>query len=389
MPEDLGRIDPGVGASAPVPLVHVVDGVLLGKDYLWGKEQVILNLMQAQAKGDRFAPSLAVFSPCLLSERIEQESLPVTVLDQRGNGSAWRGLNAFATYLRSHPGTVVHTHGFKANVVGRIARAMGAPMAGLVATSHGFDNSATRLYAYNALDRMTAGMSDMVTMPDESMLRRFPRSARVKFIPNAIPDRELPTEEERARGRARFGWSDTDFVVGAMGRVSLAKGVPEMIAAAELSSPPLHWTIAGVGPMKADIDACDPKRISAVGYVSPSDEYVAAIDVYLQPSRSEGLSLSLLQAMRAAKPIVATSVNATVLAIRDGVDGLLVEPRDPAALVAAVEKVRNDASLAQRLARSARERFEALFRIEAQAAAYDELYSSVIAHRKREEPAAR
>jgi glycosyltransferase involved in cell wall biosynthesis len=375
--------------GSAVPLVHVVDGVLLGKDYLWGKEQVILNLMQAQAKTGRFAPSLAVFSSCLLSELTEQESLPVTVLDERGHGSAWRGLNAFTAYLRAHPGTIVHTHGFKANVVGRIARTMGAPMAGLIATSHGFDYSAARLYAYNALDRLTARASDVVTMPDESMLRRFPRGARVKFIPNAIPDRELPTAEERARGRARFGWSDGDFVVGAMGRVSLAKGVPELIAAANLSLPPVRWTIAGVGPMKAVVDACDPARLSAVGYVSPSDDYVAALDIYLQPSRSEGLSLSLLQAMRAAKPIVATSVNATVLAIRDGIDGLLVEPRDPAALVAAVEKVRNDPSLAQRLARSARERFEALFRIEAQAAAYDELYASVIANRKRGEPVAR
>jgi glycosyltransferase involved in cell wall biosynthesis len=375
--------------GSAVPLVHVVDGVLLGKDYLWGKEQVILNLMQAQAKGGRFAPSLAVFASCLLSERIEQESLPVTVLDERGHGSAWRGLKAFTSYLRSHPGTIVHTHGFKANVVGRIARTMGAPMAGLVATSHGFDYSAARLYAYNALDRLTARASDAVTMPDESMLRRFPRGARVKFIPNAIPDRDVPSAEERARGRARFAWSNGDFVVGAMGRVSLAKGVPELIAAANSSSPPVRWTIAGVGPMKADIDACDPARLTAVGYISPSDDFVAAIDVYLQPSRSEGLSLSLLQAMRAAKPIVATSVNATVLAIRDGVDGLLVEPRDPAALVSAVEKLRNDPALAQRLARSARERFEALFRIEAQAAAYDELYADVIANRKREEPAAR
>jgi glycosyltransferase involved in cell wall biosynthesis len=375
--------------GSAVPLVHVVDGVLLGKDYLWGKEQVILNLMQAQAKGGRFTPSLAVFSSCLLSERTAAESLPVTVLDERGNGSAWRGLKAFTAYLRSHPGTVVHTHGFKANVVGRIARAMGAPMAGLVATSHGFDYSAARLYAYNALDRMTAPASDVVTMPDESMLRRFPRRARVRFIPNAIPDRQLPTAEERARGRARFSWPDDDFVVGAMGRVSLAKGVPELIAAAKSSSPPVRWTIAGVGPMKADVDACDPARLTAVGYVSPSDDYVAAIDVYLQPSRSEGLSLSLLQAMRAAKPIVATSVNATVLAIRDGVDGLLVEPRDPAALVTAVEKLRGDPALAQRLARSARERFEALFRIEAQAAAYDELYSSVIAGRERSRPVTR
>src|ERR1700693_2693072 len=167
-PQPSSSFTPDTSATRVVPPGHVVDGVLLGKEYLWGKEQVILNLMHAQAKGGQFTPSLAVFSSCLLSERIEQESLPVTVLDERGRGSAWRGLKALSKYLQSHPGTLVHTHGFKANVVGRIARALGAPMAGLVATSHGFDNSAARLHVYNALDRMTSPGSDAVTMPDES-----------------------------------------------------------------------------------------------------------------------------------------------------------------------------------------------------------------------------
>lgn len=375
--------------AARVPVVHVVDGVLLGKDYLWGKEQVIYNLMQAQAKSKRFAPSLAVFSTCLLSDKIGEESLPVTILDAKGHGSALRGLDGLRSYLRAHPGTLVHTHGFKANVVGRIARSMGAPMAGLVATSHGFDYSAARLYAYNAIDRITSPASDVVTMPDESMLKRFPARAHAKFIPNAIPDRPLPTPEERARGRKRFGWADADYVAGAMGRVSLAKGVPELIEAANASAPPVRWAIAGVGPLQSTIDACDPARVVAVGYVSPSDDYIAAIDVYLQPSRSEGLSLSLLQAMRAAKPIVATRVNATVLAIRDGVDGILVEPRRPAALVESVERLRRDPALAERLGRSARERFEAMFRIEAQAAAYEDLYADVVAKRAHERSAAR
>jgi glycosyltransferase involved in cell wall biosynthesis len=360
-------------------VLHVVDGVLLGKNYLWGKEQVIFNLMQAQASSLHFAPALAVFAPCLLSDRIAEEQLPVVVLDERGGGSAWRGLRAIVGHLRASPGIIVHTHGFKANVTGRIARALRAPMAGLVATSHGFDYSATRLYLYNALDRITAPASDIVTAPDESMLQKFPRRANLRFIPNAIPDRPLPTPEERERGRARFGWLADDFVVGAMGRVSLAKGVPELIEAANMSSAQVRWAIAGVGPLKAAIDACDPARVMAVGYVSPSDDYVAAIDVYLQPSRSEGLSLSLLQAMRAAKPIVATRVNATVLAIRDGVDGLLVEPRDPKAVVAAVDRLYNDRSLAQRLGESARSRFMDLFRIEAQARAYDDVYDAVVA----------
>jgi glycosyltransferase involved in cell wall biosynthesis len=107
--------------------------------------------------------------------------------------------------------------------------------------------------------------------------------------------------------------------------------------------------------------------------------------VYVQPSRVEGLSLSLLQAMRAGKPIVATRVNATELAIRDGIDGLLVEPRSASALKNGVERVAADRGFAQRLGDSARARFLENFCIERQAEAYELLYSQVCAARGKSE----
>jgi glycosyltransferase involved in cell wall biosynthesis len=360
-----------------VPVIHVLDGVLLGKQYLWGKEQVVSNLVHAQSRSPQFAPELAVFSQCLLSDIIAADGFPVTILNGGSSGSPWRGLHALMRHLRTKPTAILHTHGFKANVVGRLARALGAPMTGIVSTSHGFDNSATRLHFYNAIDRLSSPASDVVTMPDETMLGAFPRAANAKFIPNAIPDQPLPRVDERARARQRFGWTECDFVAGAMGRLSAEKGIPEFIEAALSTGAPLRWAVAGVGPLQADIERCDPSRIQAVGYVSPSDDYVTAIDVYVQSSRGEGLSLSLLQAMRAAKPIVATRVNATELAIRDGVDGLLVEPLSASALAEGVERVQADRSLAQRLGASARARFLEKFRIERQAEAYNDLYTRV------------
>lgn len=368
-----------------VPVVHVLDGVLLGSQYLWGKEQVVSNLMHAQARGSRFAPELAVFSSCLLSERTEADGFPVAILCAGGSGSPWEGLRALVRRLHAMPTAILHTHGFKANVVGRMARWLGAPTAGIVSTSHGFDDSTARLRVYNALDRLTSPASDVVTMPDEAMLGRFPRRARAKFIPNAIPDRSLPTPDERARARATFGWAENDFVAGAMGRLSESKGVPEFIEAALRTRAPLRWAVAGVGPLQDEIDRCDPSRIQALGYVSPSDDYITAMDVYVQSSRGEGLSLSLLQAMRAAKPIVATRVNATELAIRDGVDGILVAPRSARAMADGVERIRKDPELALRLGASARARFLEKFRIERQAEAYEELYSRLSERRRRTE----
>lgn len=362
-----------------VPVIHVLDGVLLGKQYLWGKEQVVSNLIHAQARSPQFAPELAVFSPCLLSDLIAADGFPVAILNSGSWGLPWQGLRALMRHLRAKPTAILHTHGFRANVVGRMARALGAPMTGIVSTSHGFDDSTTRLKFYNAIDRMSSPSSDVVTMPDETMLAAFPRGANAKFVPNAIPDQPLPSPSDRARARQVFGWTESDFIAGAMGRLSAEKGIPEFIEAAVATRAPLRWAVAGVGPLQADIERCDPSRIQAVGYVSPSDDYITAIDVYVQSSRGEGLSLSLLQAMRAAKPIVATRVNATELAVRDGVDGVLVEPCSAGALAAGVALLQSDRELAQRLGASARARFLDTFRIERQAEAYDELYQRVCA----------
>jgi glycosyltransferase involved in cell wall biosynthesis len=378
-----------LGDARRTPVIHVLDGVLLGKQYLWGKEQVVSNLMHAQRHSSRFAPELAVFSECLLSEQIEAAGFPVVVLTGDESGSPVRGLRALMRHLHANPTAILHTHGYKANVVGRLARMLGAPMTGIVSTSHGFDNTAARLRVYNAIDRFSSPASDFITAPDEAMLTKFPRRAKAQFIPNAIPDRPLPSAEARTMARQRFGWAEGDFVAGAMGRLSESKGLPEFIEAAQTTSAPLRFAVAGVGPMQADVDRCDPARIQAVGYVSPSDDFITAIDVYVQSSRSEGLSLCLLEAMRASKPIVATRVNATALAVRDGVDGVLVETQSAAALAGAVERIRKDPAFAQRIGASARARFLELFRIERQAEAYDALYASVCtAHdRSRTRPA--
>ena len=92
--------------------------------------------------------------------------------------------------------------------------------------------------------------------------------------------------------------------------------------------------------------------------------------------------------MRAAKPIVATRVNATALAIRDGIDGVLVEPRSASALAEGVERIKADSSFARRLGASARARFTENFRIERQAAAYEEIYLRVCAARRKSETGA-
>jgi glycosyltransferase involved in cell wall biosynthesis len=98
---------------------------------------------------------------------------------------------------------------------------------------------------------------------------------------------------------------------------------------------------------------------------------------FVLPSHVEGLPLAVVEAMTAGRPVVATTVGGVPELVRDGVDGLLVPPRDPAALTTALRRVLGDPSFASRLAESARRRAAAQYAPGAAArtlgALYDEL----------------
>jgi glycosyltransferase involved in cell wall biosynthesis len=211
------------------------------------------------------------------------------------------------------------------------------------------------------------------------MLAKFPRYVRTQFVPNAIPDAPPPGDAERAQARARYGWTNGRFVAGVLGRYSPEKGIENLIGAARLSSGDgTVWAAAGSGPMEEALRDRSLPTVQCLGYLSHSDEFLAAIDVYVQPSFTEGLSVSLLEAMRAGLPIVATDVGATNIAVRDGREALLVAP-DPAAIVRAVSSLRADPLRARQLGAAARQRFQELFNVEAQHQAFYRLYEKALA----------
>jgi glycosyltransferase involved in cell wall biosynthesis len=206
------------------------------------------------------------------------------------------------------------------------------------------------------------------------MLTKLPKSANKHAIFNGVPDQSPPSETDRRAARAKFGWTDDQFVVGSLGRLSDEKGVREYVTAAGLDHDSnTVWAVGGAGPLEAVLKPTAPRSIHWLGYVK-SSEFLAGIDIFIQPSRTEGLSLALLEAARAKKPIVATSVGATAQAVRDGVEAILLPPLDPKRLQESVERVRKDAKLRESIASSARERFDRRFRIEAMERSYRALY---------------
>ena len=86
-----------------------------------------------------------------------------------------------------------------------------------------------------------------------------------------------------------------------------------------------------------------------VGGVANLRKYLSTADIFVLPSRSEGFSNAIVEAMAASLPVVATNVGGNAEAVTDGVSGLIVPPEDPAALAAAIMRLLSDPGKAQEM----------------------------------------
>jgi len=139
-----------------------------------------------------------------------------------------------------------------------------------------------------------------------------------------------------------------------------------------------HLTLIGEGQDRqrllfAAFDLGLEEAVALVGRKSPAEvrDLLQASDIFLLPSLSEGISNAALEAMACGLPVVASDCGGMSEAIEDGIDGLLLPPRDPHAIADAVEKLADDESLRCRLGRAARERVLREFGIEGQITAFD------------------
>jgi glycosyltransferase involved in cell wall biosynthesis len=131
------------------------------------------------------------------------------------------------------------------------------------------------------------------------------------------------------------------------GRLSAEKGVLELVEAAR----GLRLVVAGDGPLRERVPA-------ALGFV-PHDELqglYARAAVVVCPSRREGFGVACLEAMAHGRPVVATDVGGLRDLVVDGETGIVVPPRDPAALRAALQRLLGDGDLRRRLGAAGRER---------------------------------
>ena len=290
-----------------------------------------------------------------------------------------------AAAFRRHDIALAHSHEFTMAFYGAwAARLAGVPH---VITMHGSRYYAERWRRRLAM-RWAVGASAAlaaVSQPLATSLRRdlWLRNGRVSVVPNGIRSGgEGPARSATSTVREELGLGPADRLVLAVGNLYPVKGHADLVSAiAQLGPrhPSLHLAIAGRGDLADSLNRAARAggvgdRVHLLGLRGDIADLLAAADIFVLPSRSEGLPLALLEAMFAGRPIVATRVGDVPVALANGAAGLLAEPGRPDELAAAIERLLADADLARELGKQARIRAQAEFDASTMAARYESLY---------------
>ncbi len=370
-------------------ICHVASG-----DLWAGAEAQVFTLLAFLAR----QPGLEVLAVLLhereLAARLRRAGVEVVVVDQT-RLDAFRILWHLTALVRERRPDVLHAHRYKETILGTIAAAAtGVPA--VVSTVHGFVEAegyrglARHKMRLNGwLERRMMGLRhDVVVAVSDDMARRL--AARLEVPTATIPNAIAMPAEPAAPARLE-GVGPEHVVIGTVARFVPVKGLDTLLEAARQlvrHAPGTRLLLVGDGPLLPALRA----RAEALGIAGavllPGHRpdvrpYLAAMDLFVLPSLAEGLPMALLEAMAAGLPVVATRVGGIPEVVRDGVEGRLVPPGDPAALAGACLAFVGDPVARATAGASARRRVAEAYTIEATGPRYVDLYQRLLERGRR------
>ena len=296
--------------------------------------------------------------------------------------------------IRNGRYTLVHTHSSKAGILGRWAAWLaGVPI--IVHTPHGhvFYGYYGRVpsYMFILLERLTARITDkIITLTEQGIREHVERriAPREKFtsIHSGVElSRYTEPRPDPVIARKQLGLSPDWPVVGSVGRFGPVKGYDTFLEAAALlraRQPKVQFLLVGEGGEEVRLKRLAEQlriedRILFLGWQHDIPEILSALDLFVLPSRNEGMSRTLVQAMAMGKPIVATRVGGVPEVLGEGEAGLLVPPDDPVQLSQAIELLLTDGELARKLGEGGKRRAPA-YSAERMVAEIESLYETLL-----------
>ena len=338
-------------------IVHVIRAKPPGE--VGGADLHVVDLAEAQ-----MAQGHEVLVICLgragITRSMRDRGIPHVEVDSKLMAHWVRALRAL---LRSDPPDVLHTHGYRADIVPTFAVRFirGKHRWTSAMTVHGFIRTTVSLRIMTRIDECALRRADVVIAVSSGESRRLEAllGRAVHFIPNGVAQTGLLPRPE---AMAKLGSHPSRRVVAFIGRLSPEKRPDLFVAMAGMVArehSEVDFVVIGGGPLLDEVRGSsgpDPGNwVLFTGPLFNAASLMAAIDVLVCPSDSEGTPRVVIEAMLAGVPVVATRVGGIPDILDDRQTGIIVEHGSPTALAAAVNALLSDRAEATAIGQRARD----------------------------------
>jgi glycosyltransferase involved in cell wall biosynthesis len=356
-----------------------------------GTETQVVQLAQRLASTRCQVTVAALQGTGPLRKTLQQAGIPIVDFPKTGGLISVRGLYQFLRllrFIRREKFDVVHSHDLWANLVAvPAAKFAGTPvvLSSQRDLAHLYWYTPFRKKVIGRIHRWSTGVIVNSSAVSELVQKEFLVPAgRVRVIHNGVAFERFASL--RANRRELFPEVDHNakLILSVANMHTAVKGHYELIEAARhlrSAYPDARFIFVGDGAERLNIEesaraAGVQDSIIFLGRRADIPELLACCDIFVLPSHAEGLPNSLLEAMAAGLPAVATAVGGVPELIEDGVNGLLVPPRDPESLGNAILRILRDPEFRARLALAGRERARLQFGFDRVVAELESVYET-------------
>ena len=370
---------------AAMNILHIIDS-----EGLYGAEIMLLNLV-AEQKNAGHMPIIINMRPCDAAvQSIESEALKKNiafkVISLKAGFDIW-GAFKILKFAKICKCDIIHSHGYKSNILlGLMPKFFKNPP--IISTLHGWTSTEklSKIRLFELLDLFSLKFVNAVVVVSRAM-QSHPglKKSKLKLqeVNNGIPEIYF-NDADLNKNIQTF--CSKSFVIGAIGRLSKEKGFEYLVNALYLlckKNISARLIIIGEGPARRRLESNirDMKlqdKVLMPGYMDSAKQYLPNFDVFVISSVTEGLPITLLEAMQAKTPVVATKVGGIPYVLENNESGLLIKPRSPDAIAQAVIALHNNKQLADKLTSKAYHRVITDFSSKAMALEYLNVYKNTL-----------
>jgi glycosyltransferase involved in cell wall biosynthesis len=366
---ELENVSDCEGYMAAIKIAYILTPITFG-----GAEKVSLNFLKTVDRAC-FDVTLVLLlrpweEPPLFAQEIvtlgyDYITLPVSI---KKGGDPFRVLRVawrIFKLLKTGKFDIVHTHGYFADICAiPLARLLGIKT---ITTCHGFITNDAKLKLYNKLNVYAIKLCHRIIAVSEGIRDQLIFAGaslhKISVVPNAVETAYDVAEIASLRDskRRELQIHDGEFVVGFLGRLSAEKGVNFLIDAVALlvnEGLPIRLLPVGDGAERDKLEEqgngkCSSEKVIFVGFQSDTQSWLAAFDMFVLPSLTEGTPMALLEAMAMGVPVVASRVGGVPKVIENDFNGLLISPASVEELKDKIIALHESKSLRKKLVESA------------------------------------